>query len=279
MAATPELGAETRKALDGLGRAGLPVTEIERPEGPWSLSEIHEALLTGTLDLGLVPYGLQVDGLETAAVLERNEPRDVVVSDANGSGTLARLPGGTRVGLVGTRRLGLLRAHRPDCEPVNLTNGSTPVSLLDDGKVDALILGAAQARHLGLSHRTAEFLDPKAWVPGPGQGTVVILARAHDEVSRRAAVTLDIQSSRCSWACELALAQALGADSDAPLGALALPFVRWIRLWALVTNQDGSRVARADLTGSVDDPEGLGRAVADLLLMREAGPLLSDNVA
>jgi len=279
MAAVPELGAETRKALDGLGRAGLSVTEVEDLDGPWSLSEVHEKLLAGSLDLGLVPFSVHIDGLETVAVLERDEPRDVVVSNANGSGTLARLPEGTRVGLAGTRRLGLLRAHRPDLEPVSLTNGHTPATVLEEGKVDALILGASQARHLGLSERTAEFLDPKAWVPGPGQGAIVVLGRAYDETSREAGALLDVESSHCSWACELSLAQALGADSDAPLGALALPFGRWIRLWALVTSPDGSRVARADLTGSVDDPEGLGRAVADLLLMREAGPLLSDNVA
>ncbi len=276
IASVPELRTEMHEVLEGFGCAGLPATEVvSSGEGGWSLARIHTGILEGSLDVGLVPSGLSANGLEAVAVLEREEPRDVLVSRTDGSGTLARLQAGTRVGLVGARRLGLLRAHRPDLHAHSLTNGHTPVSMLESGAVDVLILGAAQSRQMGLSELTTEFLDPKAWVPGPGQGARVLVARAGDETTRRAASSLDDVQSRRAWECELALARALGAGTDAPLGALALPFGRWLRLWAMATSLDGSRMVRADLTGSAEDPEALGRAVADLLLMREGGTILA----
>ena len=49
---------------------------------------------------------------------------------------------------------------------------------------------------------------------------------------------------------------------DAPLGCLAQPSGRWIRLWAAAASADGRRLVRSDLTGPLDEPEGLGAAVS-----------------
>ena len=279
LATVEELRTEADEVVGGLRGAGRPATVESSPESDWTVSRIQESIRGGSIDLGLVPCRAPVDGVERAAVLRREEPRDVLVSAASGGWTLARIRSGTTIGLVGARRLGLLRAHRPDLRPLSLTNGHTPASVLRAGNVGALIVGSAQARRLGLSELTKESLDPKSWMPEPGQGTLVLLARADDPSTRSAASLFDDQPSRRTWLCETALAQALGAGSDAPLGALALPFGRWIRLWAMATSLDGSRVVRADLTGSAEDPEGLGRAVADLLLMRGVGTLLGGETS
>ncbi len=272
-----DLRAEARRVLDPVQRRGIALQELPPFDGPRSVAAVQEAVRSGAADLGLVPYRLPAREVETVAVLARAEPHDVIVSAANGLGTLTRLGSDARVGLAGARRLGLLRAHRPDVQALSLSNGHTPASALESGVADALVLGAAEARRLGLAARITELLDPRTWLPAPGQGAVLVLARVGDGSARAAASVVDDVFSHRSWRCELALAAALGAGSDAPLGALAMPFRRWIRLWGMVTSADGTRAARADLTGSLDDPEALGTAVADLLLMRGAGAILAGS--
>lgn len=271
----PDLEAETRAVLAALAGADTPVERAPPPDGDQPVAALHDAVAAGSADLALVRRRLSGDGLATVAVLARSEPHDVLIGPGDGPATLERLPSGAHVGLRGPRRLGLLKAHRPDLHALPLTNGHTPESALESGAADALILGASEARRLGLAERTTELLDPRAWVPAPGQGTVLIVARGDDTRAARAVSSLDDLFSHRSWRSEIALTAAMGAGVDGPLGAVAMPFGRWIRLWGMVTAADGSRVVRADLTGSIDDPEGLGTAVADLLLMRGAGSILA----
>ena len=45
------------------------------------------------------------------------------------------------------------------------------------GGLDAAILGVVAMRQAGLTDRTAEVLDPKAWLPEPGEGALALVAR------------------------------------------------------------------------------------------------------
>jgi hydroxymethylbilane synthase len=58
------------------------------------------------------------------------------------------------------------------------------------------------------------------------------------------------------------------------VAALGLPYDSGLRLWALVASPDGTRVVRADGTGSLADPEALGAEVGAVLMQRGAGELL-----
>ncbi len=177
----PHLGAEAREACERLARLGISVEALSGVAGRSALVEgIHEAVAGGSADLGLVPRLLPGPELEAVAVLHRQRPHDVVIGPADGERTLARFPAGAHVALSGGRRLGFLRAHRPDLRPVPLTNGDAPSGVIESGAADALILGAAESRWLGLADRVTEMLDPKAWLPAPEQGALLIVARAGD---------------------------------------------------------------------------------------------------
>ena len=74
----------------------------------------------------------------------------------------------------------------------------------------------------------------------------------------------DAGVTRCVRA-ERAVSRVFGGSCTIPLGAFAEEKGVQMRLRALVAAPDGRRVARADVTGRADDPEGLGeRAAADL---------------
>src|SRR5690606_34689598 len=114
-----------------------------------------------------------------------------------------------------------------------------------------------QARSAGLSARVAELLDPKAWLPAPGQGIVALVAR-HPIAE---VTVLDHLPTRTALRAELALVDALG-QAGLALGSLAQPSGRLVRLWAVVASLDGRRLVRSDLTGPLDEPDLLGGAVA-----------------
>jgi hydroxymethylbilane synthase len=235
-----------------------------------------DALRDSTIDLALVGIhamrGSAADELTTVAVLPREEVRDVLVTLAGAATPLTSLAPGSRVGVVGPRRKAFLAAHRPDVEPVVLERSSIQALIEARGDADALpvnilVISALDGRLAGLEDATVEALDPKSWLPEPGQGALALVAR-HPIAE---ATALDHLPTRTALRTELALLDALEAASDAPLGCLAQPSGRWIRLWAAAANEDGSRLVRSDLTGALDEPEALGAAVARELDARGYG--------
>jgi len=175
--------------------------------------------------------------------------------------TLSDVPAGARIGVVGRRREAFLRAHRPDLEPVQCVLEDL---ISSEAPVDASILSALEARDAGLVDQVSEALDPKSWLPEPGQGVLALIAR-HPIAE---ATALDHLPTRTAMRAELALLDALEVEADAPLGSLAQPSGGSIRLWAAAVSADGQRLVRSDLTGPLDEPEALGSAVAKQLVGR-----------
>ena len=219
------------------------------------------------------------DDLRLVAVLARDEPRDVVVPCADDALTLGTLPAGARVGVADGRRCSFLRSYRPDLHAVRPWNGEGPVGALRSGSVDAIILGNAEARRLALRKRASEILDPKAWIPGPGQGTVLLVARADDAGADGVFAPAGDAVARAAYLAESAVLRAQGVGADAPIGVMALPHGPWIRVWGMVASHDGSRVVRGDVTGKADDPEAAGRSLAELLFARGVASVLREGAS
>jgi hydroxymethylbilane synthase len=151
-------------------------------------------------------------------------------------------------------------------EAVRLS-AAVPDDLSGSADVDAAIISALEARQAGLVEATVEGLDQKAWLPEPGQGILALVAR-HPIAE---ATALDHLPTRTALRTELALLDALDAGDDAPLGCVAQPSGRWIRLWAAAASEDGTRLVRSDRTGPLDEPEALGAAVAKEMIARGFG--------
>jgi hydroxymethylbilane synthase len=145
------------------------------------VKEIEEALLGGRVDLAVhsmkdVPTDLPA-GLCIAAMLEREDPRDVLVSR---TGTrFGELPAGARVGTSSLRRQAQLLHTRPDVAVVPLRgNLDTRLRKLDSEGLDAVVLAAAGVRRLGLWNRVTEVFGPEVLLPAVGQGALGIEIRA-----------------------------------------------------------------------------------------------------
>jgi hydroxymethylbilane synthase len=268
---TPALAPELASVLDGPGDAGI-LREHASADG------LFAALREGELDAVAVPaaalWSAAAEGADVAVVPRRVEPRDVLVPAGGPRLTLDTVRSGGRIGVRSARRLALLAVHRPDVRAFPLANGHTPAALLDSGSVDALILGSAEARRAGLADAATEVIPAKTWLPAPGQGATAILVRPGDAAAAARMSAVDDPPSRAALVAERALADELGVAYDGPLSALALPYGRWLRLWAMVATAEGRRVVRADVSGPQMDAAVLARSVARLLEARGVGALL-----
>ncbi|GMV07652.1 MAG: hypothetical protein AMXMBFR53_39270 [Gemmatimonadota bacterium] len=267
------LAGETERLARLLRGVGVRAVPADTP-GNGALEALRDGAVTLAAVAGpTAAAACAGPGLVVLAVLGRDEPRDILVAGQGSHASLPTLASGSRVGLSGARRRGYLRAHRPDLVPVPPENGGGPVKALLSRSVDAVIVPLAEARGLSLHRLGSEVLDAKAWVPGAGQGATVLLGRA-GETPPPGLGALDDPPSGVAFRVEAAAAAALRTAGELPAGFLAVPFGAWIRAWGMVASPDGRSLVRGDLTGSVDEPEALGFALADLLERRGAGRLL-----
>ncbi len=212
------LGMTTRgdqildRTLSKVGGKGLFVKELET-----ALAEGHAHLAVHSLKD--VPMDLP-EGFELAAVLEREDPRDALVSSRYAS--LAELPQGAKVGTSSLRRVVLLRAARPDLviEPLR-GNLDTRLRKLDEGQYDAIVLAAAGLKRLGLSDRIRTAFPVDEMIPAAGQGALGIEVMADAAVLRAQLATLVHRPTWLAVHAERAVSRALGGSCSMPLAAHA----------------------------------------------------------
>ena len=238
------------------------------------LKEIEDAMLAAEVDLAVhslkdVPTVLP-DGLSLCAILERADPRDALLSSGL---RLAELPAGATVGTTSLRRQALVRAARADVVLTDLRgNVDTRIQRLREGRFDAILLAMAGLTRLGRAGEATEALDPRQFVPAPGQGAIALECRDGDAVVREAVAPLDHAPTARALAAERAFLEALGGGCNVPLGAHAFAVDGALELVAFVAAVDGEGLLRGERRGK--DPRGLGRALAEDLRARGADALL-----
>lgn len=215
------------------------------------------------------------DRLQLVAVCQREDPRDVLVS--NHYANLNALPQGAVVGTSSSRRTCLLRRLRPDLQVENLRgNVGTRLQKLDAGHYDAIILAAAGLNRLNQSHRISEYLNPDFWIPAVGQGAIGIECHEENNEVQQWLLALDDKPSRVCITAERAFNRALGGSCQLPIAAYATYTTDQLHIRGFVAHPRSAAFVDGSLTGTVDKPVELGAALADLLLQRGARVILED---
>jgi len=241
--------------------------------------EIEEALLAGAADMAVhsmkdVPTDLP-PGLEIAAITRREDPRDAFLSRR--AARLADLPPGARVGTSSLRRQTQLLAIRPDLVVVPLRgNLDTRIRKLDEGLLDAIVLASAGLRRLGWADRITELVPTSVFLPAIGQGALGIEIRSDDAGTREAVAFLDDPATSAAVRAERAFLRRLEGGCQVPIGALGRVEGGRILLEGMVGRPDGSRIVRGSAEGPMEDPEGVGRRLAEDLLGRGADAILAE---
>ncbi len=264
-------------STEGDRRLDIPLPEIGG-KGVFT-QELEAALREGSIDFAV--HSLKdlpiepADGLTLAAVLLRDDARDVLIAPAGAS--LASLPRGARVGTSSTRRVAQLRAARPDLTILPLRgNVDSRVRKQRDGEYEAIVIAAAGVRRLGLAGAIAEYLPCELMLPAPGQGALAVQCRADDHRTRELLAVLDEAPVRAATGAERAFLEALGGGCAAPVAALAEPAVREgeYRLRCLVASPDGARVLRVEGHAPVDGLTPLALRLAEQVIAQGGRELL-----
>lgn len=241
------------------------------------LKELEVAMQQGRADIAVhslkdVPMELE-PGFALGAVLERADAADALVSARYRN--LTELPEGACVGTSSLRRQAQLRAVRPDLRVIDLRgNVGTRLAKLDDGQYDAIILACAGLERLGLAARIACRLQPPDWIPAVAQGAIAVEYRSAERaVLARLQPLDDVDSLRCTSA-ERAMNRQLHGSCSVPIAGYCREIEQGLELTGLVGDAVSGRLLRAVASDDLDEPERLGRQVAQQLLEQGAGAML-----
>jgi hydroxymethylbilane synthase len=243
------------------------------------VKELEQALEDGRADLAVhsmkdVPMNLP-DGFELAATGEREDPRDAFVS--NGYARLEDLPHGSIVGTSSLRRQSQLMARLPHLKIESLRgNLQTRLRKLDEGQYAAIILAAAGLKRLGLEQRIAGLIEPEQSIPAVGQGALGIEIRAGRPDLQALLAPLNHPDTAACVCAERATSRALAGSCQVPLGAYARIEDGSLQMTGFVASVDGRHMARAEVRGTPQDADVLGRQLAQQLIAQGADKILAE---
>lgn len=245
--------------------------------------EIDKALLGDEIDIAVHSLKdlstLLESGIDLAAALEREDPRDAVLSRSGAR--LMDLPRGARVGTSSLRRRAFIARVRPDVELLELRgNVPTRIERLQKGDYDAIILAAAGLRRLGLDQHISELLSLEEFPPAVSQGAIGVCMRTDDSEAGRWLQKLDNRASRLATTAERALLRKLEGGCQVPLGAIGtLTDNDTLRLHSAVCALDGSKLlqAKAQMPATLANATALGQKLADELLSQGAAGLIANE--
>ncbi len=246
--------------------------------------ELETSLLSGQIDIAVhslkdlptvIPAGLAI-----TAIPEREDPRDALVVRAGvnlAEASLAGLHAGVIVGTSSLRRIAQLKHSRPDALVKDLRgNVDTRLRKLDEGGYDALILASAGLRRLGLARRITASISIEEMLPAVGQGALGIETRAGDEETNTLVARLDHAETHAAVVAERALLRQLGGGCQIPIAAHAVVSgADTLHLDGVVVSLSGEQFISDAVSGKMSEAENLGSELAERLLEKGAGSILS----
>jgi len=243
------------------------------------VKELEQGMLDGEADIAVhsmkdVPIEFP-DGLRLAAILDREDPCDALVS--NRFPSFAALPPYAKIGTSSLRRQCQIKERFPDCEILSLRgNVNTRLAKLDAGEFDAIILAAAGLKRLGFQDRITETLSPETSLPSMGQGAIGIECRDGDGQVIEWLSSLHDDSTSLRVTAERAMNERLQGGCQVPIAGFAE--LDGGRLWlrGLVGKPDGSQIIRGEIFGPSEEAKNLGFALAEELLSKGADIILGE---
>lgn len=243
--------------------------------------ELEDEMLAGRIDVAVhslkdLPTEM-TEGLRIGAITIREDVRDALVARSDIK-SFDGLPEGAKVGTSSLRRQAQVKAKRKDLvlEPVR-GNVETRVRRVDEGLFDAVILASAGLHRLGFGDRITEYLDQLLILPAVGQGALAIQTRTDDDTVNSIVSVLNHEETAVACHAERAFLAGLGGGCLVPIAANGTVSAGRVALTGLVASPDGSEIIRGEASGEAEEPELVGKRLADALLARGAKRLLDES--
>jgi hydroxymethylbilane synthase len=222
------------------------------------VKEIEEALLANAADIAVHSMkdmpALLPDRLIIAAVLPREDPRDIFIS--NMGTPFAALKENAKLGTSSVRRQAQALRVRPDLEIVSLRgNVETRLAKLARGEADAILLAKAGVSRLKIALPASQTLDD--FLPALCQGAIGVEIRTHDARTHALVKAIDHAPTHLAIACERGFLATLDGSCRTPIAGLAQIRDGRLAFAGEVLTVDGRNTWRA----SRDMPEGSGEDI------------------
>jgi hydroxymethylbilane synthase len=264
----------------------IKTTSDHHPETPLSVidrrdvftRQLDEALIKGEVDLAIhslkdVPTELP-EGIVLAAVTERYDPSDVLVSEERYD--VDGLPDGATVATSSLRRRAQLLHRRPDLKIVEIRgNVDTRVRKMREGAADALVLARAGLERLGMGSRAPHtVVPPEVMLPAVGQGSLAAATLEDHPLRGRIREVLNHLASEKAVRAERGMLRTLEGGCRVPVGALGVVEGDEVLLRSVVASPDGALRYEGEAGGA--EPEEVGERLARELLERGAAVVLGE---
>lgn len=283
--------AQANTCVEKLRTAGIDseirvikTTSERRPDTPLSVidqrdvftRQLDEALLKGEIDLAVhsmkdVPTGIPA-GIVLAAVTERHDPSDALVSDARYE--VDSLPEGAVVATSSLRRRAQLLHRRPDLKIVEIRgNVDTRIRKMREGEADAIVLARAGLDRLDLD-APHTVIPEEIMLPAVGQGALAVAVLRNHPLRETIHDALAHGPTELAVRAERAMLHALEGGCRVPVGGRAVYENGVVRLLGLVASPDGALSYKGEVEG--ESPEEVGERLAEELLGRGASVILGE---
>ena len=235
------------------------------------VKEIEDALLSSAVDLAVhsmkdVPTEIP-DGLEFAAILQREDARDILVSRNNRK--IEQMPKGAKIGTGSLRRSAQLLDILPDAVIVPLRgNLDTRLRKIETEKLDGVIVAAAGMKRMGFVQRITQFLPVELMLPAVGQGALGLEVRTGDNELKKILAKINHAPTNTEIAAERSFLRYLGGGCRLPIAALGKLEGDKLSLEGLVASPQGSGIIRDKVKGTIFEAEELGKKLAEMILER-----------
>ena len=230
--------------------------------------KIEEELLEEKIDLAVhalkdMPSN-ETKGLITNCFLERNDPREILISKDNK--TIKDLAPNSIVGTSSFRREFQLKKIREDLN-YKLIRGNvdTRIKKLKDNLYDAIILSYAGIQSLNLKENISQTFSTSEIIPSAGQGVVALQCREND---KELINLLDKVNHQLTHSCVLAernVLKVLEGDCETAVGVIANIDRDTINIEAELFSLDGEKRFYHKASKNLSSAYELGKEVGEIL--------------
>ena len=230
--------------------------------------KIEEELLQKKIDIAVhalkdMPSN-ETEGLITNCFLERNDPREILISRENFF--LKDLAKNSIIGTSSFRREFQLKKKRNDLN-YKLIRGNvdTRIKKLNDKLYDAIILSYAGIKSLGLDKNISQIFSTSEVIPSAGQGVIALQCRKEDkEIINLLEKTNHQPTYHCVQA-ERNVLKALDGDCETAVGAFAQIDKDKINIEAELFSLDGEERFYHKSSKELNFASQLGKEVGEIL--------------
>ena len=230
--------------------------------------KIEQELLDNNIDIAIHALkdmpAQETEGLLTNCFLERNDPREILISKDNK--LLKDLTPGSLVGTSSFRREFQIKKIREDlnCKLIR-GNVDTRIKKLNDNLYDAIILSFAGINSLGLSKNISQIFSTSEIIPSAGQGVIALQCRNNDFEIIELLKKINHQSTHNCIKAERNVLKVLEGDCETAVGAFANIINDRINLEVELFSLDGKERFYIKSSDHIDNANELGIEVGKSL--------------